>query len=648
MAFAIPAAAWAGVVVLNPDHGPEGTSVTAVGSGYPAGHNISVLGWGHAESNPLATAVADTNGAFQTSFTVPAGAGTTQLQFWDVEGRTFDVAPFTVTINAPQPMRHPPVITSIDLTTEGQLVYLNVHYTDPDNNASGFGFRGANGSGWGQEAHPFSAPGYGRISPGLVSYPFNHSCGTPSQYESDVEFWITDDSGLQSTSVTTHIKCVAGANVPDTTRPVISNVPSASTATAQDANGAAINYASPTATDNVDGSVSVSCSPPSGSHFAIATTTVTCTAKDKAGNSASATFTVTVQPAAGTTPPGVSNLRLVPNTAGTQVELTWDAVKDADLDHYVVERAGDKYVEIGRPTKPTLADKDLAHDTVYYYRVSAVDHDGNRGEAAYATIVLHPPSSGQQNTPVGGGKNPIGPANTGSSNTSTGGVTNWQCDATACTWALSHDDTMKLEAAVGVAGAILPQSVTTLCIATLPASIATTFGTATVACAVLVVLLRIPVAVLPASLLSNDQGNGVLLTGISCDLRNFTINPQPPGYASVSSTRSTRATGRPGLVSAFADCASAAGHMAIPGVLDLNNGVLGVPILAPFSGVLHWSLFSKRRHGSIRVHQGVSVLRLPVGRRFRPGRHQLIVRIHSRSRDRTYQRMITVRRGRSH
>ena len=42
------------------------------------------------------------------------------------------------------------------------------------------------------------------------------------------------------------------------------------------------------------------CNPPSDFVFPIGTTTVTCTATDKAGNTAKATFTVTVQH---TTPP---------------------------------------------------------------------------------------------------------------------------------------------------------------------------------------------------------------------------------------------------------------------------------------------------------------------------------------------------------
>src|SRR5205823_3608950 len=56
------------------------------------------------------------------------------------------------------------------------------------------------------------------------------------------------------------------------------------------------------AVDLVDGPVTVQCAPPSGSTFPLGTTTVTCTAIDAHGNTATATFTVKVQD---TTPPAI-------------------------------------------------------------------------------------------------------------------------------------------------------------------------------------------------------------------------------------------------------------------------------------------------------------------------------------------------------
>lgn len=49
------------------------------------------------------------------------------------------------------------------------------------------------------------------------------------------------------------------------------------------------------ATDNVDGAVSASCAPASGSSFPVGQTTVTCSAQDAAGNAGSRSFVVTVR-----------------------------------------------------------------------------------------------------------------------------------------------------------------------------------------------------------------------------------------------------------------------------------------------------------------------------------------------------------------
>jgi hypothetical protein len=66
-------------------------------------------------------------------------------------------------------------------------------------------------------------------------------------------------------------------------------------ATAPD--GTTVSY-SVTATDNVDPSPRVSCTPESGSTFPIGMTTVQCTATDEAGNSSNGSFTITVRGAA--------------------------------------------------------------------------------------------------------------------------------------------------------------------------------------------------------------------------------------------------------------------------------------------------------------------------------------------------------------
>ncbi|MCU1378281.1 MAG: hypothetical protein JWN29_1264 [Acidimicrobiales bacterium] len=89
--------------------------------------------------------------------------------------------------------------------------------------------------------------------------------------------------------------------VADTTAPVVTAT--GVTAEATSAAGATVAYAV-TATDAADPSPAIACSVPSGSTFAIGTTTVTCTATDHAGNtSAPTTLTVVV---ADTTAPVVT------------------------------------------------------------------------------------------------------------------------------------------------------------------------------------------------------------------------------------------------------------------------------------------------------------------------------------------------------
>jgi hypothetical protein len=86
--------------------------------------------------------------------------------------------------------------------------------------------------------------------------------------------------------------------VADTTPPALSSVPSDFTVdvNATGAPTASVSFSLPSASDLADPSPAVSCSPAPGAAFAVnVTTTVTCTARDAAGNSASASFKVTMR-----------------------------------------------------------------------------------------------------------------------------------------------------------------------------------------------------------------------------------------------------------------------------------------------------------------------------------------------------------------
>lgn len=118
--------------------------------------------------------------------------------------------------------------------------------------------------------------------------------------------------------------------VKDTTAPTLAGVPAAMTVSATGATGAVVTYTKPTATDLAGGSVSVSCVPASGSTFPLGTTTVTCTAIDAAGNTAKATFTVTVRdtsgPVFGALP---SPSAYATSTSGATVSFTLPKAVDA-------------------------------------------------------------------------------------------------------------------------------------------------------------------------------------------------------------------------------------------------------------------------------------------------------------------------------
>jgi hypothetical protein len=84
--------------------------------------------------------------------------------------------------------------------------------------------------------------------------------------------------------------------VVDTTAPVLT-LPADKVVPATSSAGAKVTY-SATAADKVDGPVTPACAPVPGSLFPVGKTTVTCTARDARGNTASGSFAVIVTPPA--------------------------------------------------------------------------------------------------------------------------------------------------------------------------------------------------------------------------------------------------------------------------------------------------------------------------------------------------------------
>jgi hypothetical protein len=123
--------------------------------------------------------------------------------------------------------------------------------------------------------------------------------------DTDVEIACSPVSGSTFALGTTTVDCTAtddsgnatpGAftvTVVDTTPPAIA--PHADVdAIALSNSNAVVTYTNPTATDIVDGPVTVTCAPASGSTFQAGATAVTCTAEDARHNTATSTFNVNV------------------------------------------------------------------------------------------------------------------------------------------------------------------------------------------------------------------------------------------------------------------------------------------------------------------------------------------------------------------
>jgi hypothetical protein len=80
----------------------------------------------------------------------------------------------------------------------------------------------------------------------------------------------------------------------DKDAPVFTSAPGDQVVEATSADGAAVSWSDPAASDAIAGDIVPVCSAASGSTFMLGATTVTCTATDPAGNVATAAFTVTV------------------------------------------------------------------------------------------------------------------------------------------------------------------------------------------------------------------------------------------------------------------------------------------------------------------------------------------------------------------
>jgi hypothetical protein len=87
------------------------------------------------------------------------------------------------------------------------MVFFEIFYSDPDQDAEGFGFVGVEGSDWPEQTYSFSSPANGIVEAGSVAYPLNQACGTGLEYASSVKAWIYDSAGERSQPVVIHLAC---------------------------------------------------------------------------------------------------------------------------------------------------------------------------------------------------------------------------------------------------------------------------------------------------------------------------------------------------------------------------------------------------------------------------------------------------------
>jgi subtilisin-like proprotein convertase family protein len=131
----------------------------------------------------------------------------------------------------------------------------------------------------------------------VVNYPApttTGTCGTVSCSPASGSFFPVGTTTVNCTT-SAGPTCSFTVTVADTQPPTLGTCPTGigGAPAAPGATCVNVTFSTPTASDNCPG-VSISCNPPSGTCFPLGITTVTCTATDAAGNTASCSFPVTV------------------------------------------------------------------------------------------------------------------------------------------------------------------------------------------------------------------------------------------------------------------------------------------------------------------------------------------------------------------
>lgn len=192
----------------------------------------------------------------------------------------------------------------------------------------------------------------------------------------------------------------------DRTAPVLTGMPADRTVEANGPTGSVVTFSVPTATDNFDGGPFLaSCTPSSGSTFAIGTTTVTCSYTDTHLNTGSASFTVRI---VDTTPPV-----LIP-PGDTAVYARTEGGSDAS-EPGIAQFLGGAHVQDLADPSPAVANDAPSFFPVGTFTVTftASDASGNKTSASARLSVLPQPPPGRTPPPLPPPRDNIPPDNVG-------------------------------------------------------------------------------------------------------------------------------------------------------------------------------------------------------------------------------------------
>ena len=222
--------------------------------------------------------------SFSVTFTPAApGVRATTLR---IASDDADESPFDIVLSGTGDNLPVVAISAPDTADEDVPVELTFTATDADTADQDEGFTWTIDAGDGSPVETLVA---GTPSPQTGSHVF----ATPGIYT--VTATATDQVGGESIAATHTI------TIRDLTAPVFTSVSPNLEVPATSAGGAVVNYAAATATDNSGAAPAVTYSKASGSMFAVGTTPVVMTATDAAGNAATASFNIAVQPFTGDT-----------------------------------------------------------------------------------------------------------------------------------------------------------------------------------------------------------------------------------------------------------------------------------------------------------------------------------------------------------